>query len=37
MARILYVMLRDATPYRDPGTDYEALLVNWAALRPQHA
>ncbi len=33
MARILYVMLRDATPYRDPGTDYEALLVNRNASR----
>lgn len=33
MARIIYVMLRDATPYRDPGTDYEALLVNRNAGR----
>ena len=28
IARILYVMLRDRAPYRDPGTDYEALMVN---------
>ena len=33
MARILYVMLRDRVPYRDPGTDYEALLVGRNAPR----
>ena len=33
MARTLYVMLRDQTPYRDPGTDYEALLVSRNASR----
>ncbi len=27
-ARALYVMVRDRVPYRDPGTDYEALLVD---------
>ena len=33
IARILYVMLRDRAPYRDPGTDYEALMVNRNAAR----
>ena len=33
MARILYVMLRDRAPYRDPDTDYEALMVNRNASR----
>ena len=28
MARILYVMLRDRVPYRDPRTNHEALLVD---------
>ena len=33
MARALFVMLRDGMPYRDPGTDYEALMVNRNASR----
>ena len=33
MARILYVMLRDRVPYRDFGTDHEALLVGRNAPR----
>ena len=33
MARALFVMLRDGMPYRDPGTGYEALMVNRNASR----
>ena len=33
MALILHVMLRDRAPYRDPGTDYAALMVNQNAAR----
>jgi len=33
IARALYVMVRDRVPYRDPGTDYEALLVDRNAPR----
>ena len=33
IARALYVMVRDQVPYRDPGTDYEALLVDRNAPR----
>ena len=33
IARILYVMLRGRAPYRDPGTNYEALMVDRNASR----
>ena len=33
IARILYVILRDRAPYRDPDTNYEALMVNRNASR----
>ncbi len=33
IARILYMMLRDRAPYRDPDTNYEALMVNRNASR----
>ena len=33
MARILFGTLRDGVPYRDPGTDYEALMVDRNASR----
>ena len=31
--RCVFAALRDGTPYRDPGTDYEALLVKRNAAR----
>ena len=33
MLRIIYPMLRDNAPYRDPGMDYEKLLVQRNAPR----
>ena len=33
LVRCVFVALRDGTPYRDPGTDYEALLVKRNAAR----
>ena len=41
MLRTLYAVLRDRKPYRDPGADYEALLVQrnaprWIRMLRQH-
>ena len=33
LVRCVFAALRDGTPYRDPGTDYEALLVKRNAAR----
>ena len=33
LLRVLYVVLRDARPYRDPEADYEALMVRRNAPR----
>lgn len=33
MLRVIYVVLRDGTPYHDPEADYEALMVNRNAPR----
>ena len=33
LVRTLFAVLRDAKPYRDPDTDYEALLVKRNAPR----
>ena len=33
LARCVFALLRDRTPYRDPATDYEALLVQRNASR----
>ena len=33
LLRCVFALLRDGTPYRDPGTDYEALLVQRNASR----
>ena len=33
LARCVFAVLRDRTPYRDPDTDYEALLVKRNAPR----
>ena len=33
LLRCVFAVLRDATPYRDPDTDYEALLVQRSASR----
>ena len=33
LARCAFAVLRDGTPYRDPATDYEALLVQRNAPR----
>ena len=33
LARCAFAVLRDGTPYRDPATDYEALLVKRNAPR----
>ena len=33
MLRIIYAMLRDGTPYADPGIDYEAISINRKAAR----
>ena len=33
MLRVIFVILRDGTPYRDPVTDYEAMLVKRNAPR----
>ena len=41
MLRVIYVVLRDGTPYEDPEADYEALLVSrnaprWIRMLRQH-
>ena len=33
LLRCIFAVLRDGTPYRDPATDYEALLVKRNAAR----
>ena len=33
MLRVIFAILRDGTPYRDPVTDYEAMLVKRNAPR----
>ena len=41
MLRVIYVVLRDGTPYHDPEADYEALMVSrnaprWIRMLRQH-
>lgn len=41
MLQVIYVVLRDGTPYYDPEADYEALMVSrnaprWIRMLRQH-